>query len=568
MGKIDSIDERSDVYSIGVILYEALAFRRPHMGRDPMKVIRAVVTQPIVPPAQAAPERNIPEELEAIAMKCLQKKPDDRYDTAMEVYEELENFLEGTKRKKQAALKVYEGDDLANQYEALKEEAAVLRQQYAEAARGVNHWDDVEIKRPLWEMEASVKAREVQAIDTFGDSINRYVQALGYDPENREARRGLASLYWTKFREAEELRDEQDMRNFRNLVQIYDDGSYAARLEGDGTLRVHAEPDGVELTLARFEERDRVLTAVDDQPLGAALLEAVGLPMGSYRLTLTAQGHIPAVRPLQIGRGEDVDVQVSLLHEGMLPEGFVFVPRGPFVMGGDQAAFDAQERATPDLADYAIARSPVTMEQYLEFINQLAESDPMTAQFRVPRQPGGIDPVFQRGPDGTFFMPAFDRLNNLMDPQLPVFGVSYEDAEAYLEWRSGVDRMAYRLPTEAEWEKAARGVDGRFYPWGDLFDHAFCKCDESRQEAPRPEPVGTFPKDCSPYGVQDMAGSMRQWCDGWFDEARGLRAVRGGAWNLGGAYSRICSRDGLGPQDVDVNLGFRAVVDLGLGDEG
>jgi eukaryotic-like serine/threonine-protein kinase len=563
MGRIDTLDERTDVYSIGVLLYEALSFQRPHAGTDPMAVIRAVVTKPIVPLCQVAPERNIPEELETITMKCLQKKPEERFDTAMQVNEELENFLEGTKRKKQAAMKVYEGVELAGDYESQREQVTALRLQYAEAARNVNHWDDVDVKRPLWELETRCKAQEVQAIDTFGESINRYVQALGYDPENSQARAGLASLYWTKFLEAEELRDEQDMRNFRNLVLIYDDGSYAQRLEGDGSLQVETRTPELELTIARYEERDRILTPVEEQPLGSALLEEVPLAMGSYRLAATAPGKSPAMIPLRIGRGEALRLALALLPDGTIPEGFVSIPGGPFQRGGDQLALDAHERSKPDVPPFAIARYPVTMEQYLEFINHLAEVDPMTAQFRVPRQPGGTDPVFQRGPDGRFFMPAFDRLNNLMDPQLPVFGVSWEDAEAWLEWRSELDGVTVRLPTEAEWEKAARGVDGRLYPWGDQFDHAFCKTAESRHELPRPEPVGTFPKDASPYGVQDMAGSMRQWCADWFDEGRGLRAVRGGAWNLGGTYSRICNRDGVGPQDVEINLGFRAVLEIG-----
>ncbi len=563
MGRIDNIDERSDVYSLGVILYESLCFQRPHPGNDPMQVIRAVVTRPIRPPSEVAPERAIPAELEAITMRCLEKQPQDRYTTAMEVYAELENFLEGTKRKQQAAVHVAEGKRLARTYEAVQERVTALWAQYADAARGVNAWDDVELKRPLWELEAAHKARSVEAIDTFGDAINQYVQALGYDPENREARAGLAALYWTKFREAEDARDEQGMRNFRNLLEIYDDGSYAAALQGDGSLEVVVDPPGAALELARLEEQDRIWSPAASGPFGQAPLAPTTMAMGNYQLTIRAEGRQAALRPVRIRRGEAVRVELRLLPEGALPEDFAYIPEGRFEMGGDPHASAAMDRRLPFVDAFAIARYPVTMEQYLAFINQLAVEDLMTAQFRLPRQPGGIDPVFQRGPDGRFFMPAFDRLNNLLDPQLPVYGVSWEDAEAWLEWRSEIDGRRYRLPTEAEWEKAARGVDGRLYPWGDQFDHAFCKTDESRHELPRPEPVGTFPKDVSPYGVRDMAGSMRQWCADWFDEERGLRSVRGGAWNLGDAEARCGSRDGFHPQEVDVNLGFRAVLELG-----
>ncbi len=562
MGRIDLIDERSDVYSIGVILYEILCYQRPHMGKDPMKVIRAVVREAIVPLRERAPHMNIPEELEGITMRCLRKNPAERYSTAMEVYEALEHFLEGTKRRQQAALKVEEGNRLARQFEGLRRESALVHQKLAEAARSVNPWEDVEHKRELWTLEEQFEAKEVESIDTLGLAVNRYVQALGYDPENEQAKRGLAALYWSKFREAEQQRDVKEMRYFRNLVELYDDGSYAKYLRGDGLLSVDSQPRGARVHLAAYREHDRVLEPVDDREIGVTPLEKIPVSMGSFQLVIEAEGMDRVVRPAYVGRRQHLLVRVQLYPPEAIGDEFLFIPGGPFIMGGDTAAYDPVERTLEHVPDFAMARFPTTMESYLEFINEMVDEDAMMAQFRVPRQPGGIDPFFTRGPDGKYFMPAFDRQNNLMDPRFPVFGVSFEDAQAYLEWRSARDGVRYRLPTEAEWEKAARGVDGRFFPWGDRFDPVFCKGEEAREEHPRPEPIGAFETDCSPYGVRDMAGGVREWCDDWFDEPRGLRVVRGGAWNLGGSYARVCNRDGLGPADVAINLGFRAVKEL------
>jgi len=567
MGRIDLIDERSDVYSIGVILYEILTLRRPHLGRDPMKVIRAVVREPILDPSEVAAEKKIPEELEGITMKCLAKDREDRYPTAMAIYQDLENFLEGTKRRKQAALKVREGNRLAKSYEEIRRDCALLRQRHWEASRGVNAWDGAELKRPVWEAEEAHLAKEVESIDTFGASVDRYVQALGYDPENQQARRGLASLYWHRFQEAEQRRDAKEMRNYRALTELYDDGSYAKYLKGDGALSVETTPNGAPVELSRLEDVDRILEPVEPRHLGETPLKKLMVPMGSYQLVLRAEGKSPVVRPVYVGRRQHLLVRVQLYDGDCIGDDYRFVPGGPFVMGGDHQAYDSVERAVVHVSDFAIARFPVTMAEYLDYVNALVGDDPMTAQFRVPRQPGGIDPLFTRGPDGRYFMPAFDRQNICMDSSFPVFGISWEDACAYLEWLSATSGDVYRLPTDAEWEKAARGVDGRFYPWGDRFDHGFCKTDESRPELPNPEQVGAFPKDRSPYGVRDMAGGVRQWCADWFDEGRGLRVVRGGAWNLSESYSRVCNRYGVNPQDVDNNLGFRAVKELKLDTE-
>src|SRR5262249_52321483 len=94
---------------------------------------------------------------------------------------------------------------------------------------------------------------------------------------------------------------------------------------------------------------------------------------------------------------------------------------------------------------------------------------------------------------------------------VPVLLVNWFDAVEYCRWVSATRHIDVRLPTEIEWEKAARGTDGRFHPWGDHFDPTFCKMRESRAVYPQPEPVGTFEVDASPYGVRDMAGSMREW---------------------------------------------------------
>jgi serine/threonine-protein kinase len=140
-------------------------------------------------------------------------------------------------------------------------------------------------------------------------------------------------------------------------------------------------------------------------------------------------------------------------------------------------------------------------------------------------------------------------------------GVSFFDAEMYAAWLAKKEGRPYRLPTEHEWEKAARGADGRFFPWGNGFDPSFCKMALSRPGRPQPEPVGSFPVDESVYGMRDAAGAIREWCDSFFDPGRETRTLRGGAWYFNPHYCRLAFRHGYLPHIVFTNFGFRLAKD-------
>jgi formylglycine-generating enzyme required for sulfatase activity len=90
--------------------------------------------------------------------------------------------------------------------------------------------------------------------------------------------------------------------------------------------------------------------------------------------------------------------------------------------------------------------------------------------------------------------------------------VTWTQARRYAAWRAQREALPWRLPAELEWEKAARGVDGRFFPWGDHLDPSFCCMLRSHLGRPLPALVSDFPFDESPYGVRGLAGNMRDWC--------------------------------------------------------
>jgi formylglycine-generating enzyme required for sulfatase activity len=171
----------------------------------------------------------------------------------------------------------------------------------------------------------------------------------------------------------------------------------------------------------------------------------------------------------------------------------IFIPAGDFLMGSDpkqdhQADSDEQPQHTLFVSDYFIMRHPVTNAQYRQFVEATDHRTPL---------------FWNKGE-----FPA-DKADH------PVVGVSYRDAIAYCRWAGEQTGLTLRLPTETEWEKAARGPDGQIYPWGDQWDIDRCNTRESKRKGTTP--VGYFsPAEDSPYGLTDLGGNVQEWLSNLF----------------------------------------------------
>ena len=138
-------------------------------------------------------------------------------------------------------------------------------------------------------------------------------------------------------------------------------------------------------------------------------------------------------------------------------------------------------------------------------------------------------------------------------PDHPVVTVSFEDAEAYAEWRG------IRLPIEAEWEKAARGTDGRVYPWGNEFIPEHLNTSEGKTEGTHP--VSAHPGGASPYGVLDLAGNVWEWTTTLYRPGETWQVVKGGSWDFKGKDDARCfARAYFRPTVRSGAIGFRCAL--------
>lgn len=224
------------------------------------------------------------------------------------------------------------------------------------------------------------------------------------------------------------------------------------------------------------------------------------------------------------------------------------VSAGPFLMGSDNYQ-DEQPQHQVHLSDFLIGRYPVTNMQYARFVIET----------------GHLPPQYWHG--------------NTPPPELnnhPVVNVSWHDAQAYCEWLTLRFREKYRLPSEAEWEKAARGTDGNEYPWGDELHIIDANYDGMGLDGT--SAVGCFPNGVSPYGCEDMAGNVWEWTSSLYaaypydagdgreaPDAYGNRVLRGGAWNSDAMSLRCSNRVGGDPHSRQDSIGFRIIVETASG---
>ncbi len=561
------VSDKSDVYGLGVVLYEILTLEPAFEDRGFVPTVMRVREGNFVSPRARRPELGIPEEFDELCIAAMGLRPEDRpsaKDLADDVGRILEGARERERRVREMQARLREGRAAADRWKVLKLQLQQAETEAKRLRKEVPPWAGLTEKQRIWGLEDRVSELKVEAVGAFEEAEAAFLRALGEVSDDREARNALASLYFARFCEAERSRDGDALRYFRRLVARYDDGAWEALLEGRGTVEVVSQGPRVKVEVATLQPVQRVMKPGPPIPLGSTPTGPIELSPGSYVLRHDSPSHAPGVVPVLMGRTQSMRITLRPRTAAEIGEGFVLVPQGPAIIGGDSVAHGALDRQVVEVSEFAIARFPVTCESYVAFLNELAQRDLDRAQSHVPRARAHEGYYWHWNEEvGRFQLPSTSPGGHRWTDDLPVNGISAEDALAYIEWMRESRGLDVRLPTEIEWEKAARGVDGRFFPWGDEFDPNFCKMKDPRAAPyPEPEPVGAFPIDCSVYGARDMAGGIRELCWGQVDgETRPV--MRGGCWHDTGLFCRVAFRHITQMDFVNTGLGFRLAKSVG-----
>ncbi len=512
----------ADVYGLGAVLYDLLCQRPPRLARTAAELIKAVAdATPIAPPSTHTSLAD--DDLDRICMKALAADIGDRYPTAAELAEDFASWLDGARKRERAMIEVQKADALVERANTLEEEARELASKAEQALVGVAKNAPVSDKITGWDLEERAKTAAAEARQARSRSVRSLRNAVSHAPDLIVAHDRLADSTLRRHRELEVKDPGEASPLLEELAEHDRSRRYAGYLSGIGALTLVTDPPGAEVRLFRYELQERRLQPVFQRVLGKTPLVELPLEMGSFLLTLHKEGHTEVNYPVHITRqhhwdgvapDESEPFAIRLPVEGELAEDECYVPAGWFIGGDDD--FDTTLPRRRWWADgLVVGRFPVTVREYCSYLNALIEAGDGDAVYAAePIMPDTEREHFLgRGPDGLFVGIRNDRSDGhwpalRREDTSPIILTTWHQARAYLSWLGAREGKAWRLPAFLEWQKAARGVDGRDYPWGNEFDPTWARMLQTTSSIPTWVPVTEHPCDVSPHGIRGLAGNI------------------------------------------------------------
>lgn len=609
-GHVDSVDFQSDVYSLGSILYHILTHLPPFERTQLRKLLDQVKAGNFIAPRKRRPDLKIPRELNAICLKAMSRFQVNRYRSVEHLAEDIRGYIghreiraykapryirfwkkcrrNPIKSSVVAAVLIALGlattvqnAMLYGSYTNSMEDAEELREATTVLIQEATHTYDQYVSLRSVSMQLTPSKEEIQLKDKLDRMLARvdmgFNLAIGYYeavPDryrfSDDVLRGYADVYWqriefalyrkdfglaTQYVETVKERYKRAERPFTQKEQHYLLDA-DRRIQGLGRLEVNAPPGIGEVVVwplladGNRMVQDDMLDRHAEFPFTISNIQK-----GSYILQVTLPDGSWIPYPVFMNPGEEKIVDLEIPEH--IPEGTVFIPKGDFLFGGPESRLYRMHTRT--LPSYFMKKYEVTVAEYLEFWKSLPtkqEKDACMSRMRY-------------SPRDRRYDDAWNDNGELMDGRLkaafPVVGITREAANAYCVWKSKQLGLVVRLPAADEWEKAARGVDGRTYVWGNGFSVAdnFALTKEgkaAKEKYPFGAPPGKFPSDRSVYSVYDMAGNVREMTNTLVPGSSDVYKIKGGSVSTPEQFLACCysSDTSMVPSDV----GFRYVIEI------
>jgi formylglycine-generating enzyme required for sulfatase activity/tRNA A-37 threonylcarbamoyl transferase component Bud32 len=445
------------------------------------------------------------------------------------------------------------------------------------APEGIARWGEADA-----EWEKAVQSRELSEA-SLSRAEQKFESALLLDPSRRDLHGEIAEALHRRIDLAHQAnRSEQGAELLERLSAWDTEGTLSGEYRQPATVELQVDAQPVYFTVEEYQREGKRLIPKERRKDTLRPGTQISLAPGSYRLTLESPGRATVRLPIRAKAGTKLPVELHLPRGSELPEDFVLVPAGGFLFGSrdDESLRTAlitvpmHEVAIPA---FLIGRHEVTFRQWIEFLEGLPPHERATHTPSGPAQQGQV--LLTRGASGPWKLRiqptirAFEadwgqrisypeRTRSVVHDwrSFPVSGVSPQSVRAYAHWLDATGRVpGARLCNEFEWQKAARGVDGRTYTTGEEISIEDANFDESygrKELAFGPDSVGSHPGGTSPYGVEDIQGNALEILDSmrWDDPA----AVNGGSWyNDSGFSGRLMAHASLLNDSKSITLGAR-----------
>ncbi len=535
-GQLERLSPRTDVYSLGIILYELLSGLRPRR-QNGLEVLEALLAGEEPMPVQDVALLQVPDELAELCAWAMSHDPEARPADARELAAVAHEWLEGTRRRQRAMALLEEAQATQEQAEQMRIIADALDKQSAVLLGTIEPNAPEVVKYPAWTLEDEARSKRQQAALREVDAELRLQAALTHEPTLEESHMALALRYERHHRAAIESQDDAEAQRAEIYLRTHLDALAPAHftrqrlesyLKGTGALTLLTDPPGAEVMLYTYETQNRRLVPVFVRSLGRTPIVNMPLPAGSHLLVLRKEGHQEVRYPVCIERqahwkgirpGASEPTPVWLPPLGSLGADECYVPAGFYLTQGPQTVPGVRKRQWIWVDAFVTRRFPVTHAQYLAFINTLAgqERHEDIRRWAPQERSGGVEEL---GPmlygldeeTGRYTLKP-DSDGDLLSQQTPVTLVDFSSALAFAGWLAQSSGKPWRLMVEDEWEKAARGVDGRSFPWGEFHDPSRSHMLQSHSAKGQGmiAEVDTYPTDVSPYGVRGAAGNSMDW---------------------------------------------------------